>query len=135
VVGGYANQTGASYIQQNISYVGVSASYTFWGWGKRKHVLDQRQTDISMAHQSLAVAVDRVKSEARKAYIEFQQATEAMQLSGEMVEARVAVEKSAVGTAAFQAKGETAKAQLEQMKAELTFRIAHAKLAAAIGMQ
>jgi hypothetical protein len=33
----------------------------------------------------------------------------------------------------LQAQGETAKAELEQMKAEIAFRVAHAKLAALIG--
>jgi hypothetical protein len=80
-----------------------------------------------MAHQNVAVTVDKVQSEARKAYIQFQQAQEAFQLAGEMVEARKAVEKAAAGAAMLQAKGDTA-------KAELTFRITHAKLAAAIGM-
>lgn len=134
VIGGYANQTGANYIQDNIGYLGLSANYTFWGWGKRKHILDQRNTDISMANQALAVTIDKVQTAARKAFIEFQQAQEAFQLSAEMVEARQAVEKAAMGAAAFQARGETAKAQLEQMKTELAYRIAHAKLAAAIGM-
>ena len=39
VVGGYVNQSAASYIQQNFGYVGVVASYTFVDWGKRKSVL------------------------------------------------------------------------------------------------
>src|SRR5262249_5227126 len=35
VIGGFANQTLASYIQPDFGYVGVTAGYTFWDWGKR----------------------------------------------------------------------------------------------------
>ena len=49
VVGGYVNQTGASYIQQDIGYVGVMGSYTFLDWGKRKNIVRERGNLVSMA--------------------------------------------------------------------------------------
>jgi hypothetical protein len=52
-----------------------------------------------------------------------------------MVEARKAAEKAAVGKAALQAKAETSKAELEQMKAEIAYRVAYAQLAALIGKE
>jgi hypothetical protein len=74
-----------------------------------------------------------VQSEARKAYGVFAQSLEAYQLAGEMVQARKAAEKGAADlTAAAVAKGATAKAELEYMKAEIDYRVAHAKLTAAI---
>src|SRR5262249_18676636 len=36
VVGGYANQTFASYIEEDIGYVGVMGSVTIFDWGKRR---------------------------------------------------------------------------------------------------
>lgn len=135
IVGGYANQTAASYIQDNIGYVGLTASYTFWDWGKRKDVKRQRQTTIALAHQNLTVARGKVELEARKTFGSFEQAREAFQLAGEMVLARKAAEKTAVGQALLQAKGDTARAELEQMKAEIAYRIAHAQLAAVIGKE
>jgi outer membrane protein TolC len=133
VIGGYANQTVASYIQPNIGYVGVTANYTFWGWGKRHKVCHQRQTLVELAHQNLAVTVDKVQLEARKTYVEYAQAEEALKLAKEMVDARKEVEKAAAGAAALQARNDAAKAQLDEMKAEITYRIAHAKLATTIG--
>ena len=38
VMGGYANQTIADYVQPNIGYVGVTANWTLFEWGKRKSV-------------------------------------------------------------------------------------------------
>jgi outer membrane protein TolC len=131
IVGGYANQTAASYIQPNIGYMGVEASYTFWEWGKKRDLTRQRQTDMALANQNLMVVIDKVQLEARKAYVAFDQAREGYKLAGEMVQARKDAEKDA-GTAVVQAKAETAKAELELMKAEIAHRVAHAQLAALV---
>jgi outer membrane protein TolC len=128
VVGGYANQTGANYIQDNIGYVGVTATYTFWEWGKRRDVKWQRQTTLALAQQNLRVTIDKVQLEARKTYGTFEQAREAYKLAEEMVQARKDAEKGAAGAAAMQAKAETSKAELEAMKAEIAYRVAHAQL-------
>jgi outer membrane protein TolC len=135
VLGGYANQTGVPSIQQNIGYIGVGANYTLWEWGKRRDVKRQRQTLVAVAHQNLQVTVDKVTLEARKAYITFEQARDALRLAGEMVQARMEAEKVAPGPAVMQAKAETSKAELEAMKAEIAYRVAHAQLAGLIGQQ
>ena len=132
VIGGYANQTTASYIQPNIGFVGVTANYTFWEWGKKRDLRKQRETDIALARQNVQVTIEKVSSEARKAYGTFDQARSALKLAGEMVAAREEVEKAATGVAAFQAKGDTSKAQLEAMKAEIAYRVAYADLAGII---
>jgi outer membrane protein TolC len=114
--------------------MGVAASYTFWEWGKRRHVKRQREAQIALAHQNVAVTRDKIELEARQAYIACTQAYEAYQLATEMVDARKEAEKSAQGPAAVAAaKGETSKAELELLKAELTYRVAHAKLLGMIG--
>ena len=48
LVGGYVNQTGASYIQQDFSYVGAVATYTFVDWGKRKNVIRERKNLVAI---------------------------------------------------------------------------------------
>lgn len=129
VIGGFANQTAASYIQPDIGYVAVTGTYTFWDWRKRKQVVRQRNTQISMAHQNLEVTIDRLQLEVRKAFVSYEQAREANELAGQMVQARADAEKGAAGPAMLQVKAETAKAQLEAMKAEIVYRVAHAQLA------
>jgi hypothetical protein len=64
--------------------------------------------------------------------VAYDQAREAYRLSGDMVQARNEFEKTVSGVAATQAKADTARAQLEQMKAEIDYRVAHAKLAGLI---
>jgi outer membrane protein TolC len=136
VIGGYANQTGASYIQPNIGYLGLTANYTFWEWGKKRDVISQRECDISMARQSLNVTRDKVALEARKTYGSFEQAWVVYQLAQEMSQARQDVERTAADqAAALAAKAATAGAQLDLMKAEISFRVAHAQLHATVGDQ
>jgi outer membrane protein TolC len=134
VIGGYANQTALAAVQQNIGFLGVTASYTFWDWGKRGDVRRQRETDIALANQSLRVAREKVEGEARKSFGAFEQAREALRLAEEMVKARKEAEKGAATPASIaETKQATAKAQLELMKAEIAYRVAHTQLAAAVG--
>ncbi len=95
VIGGYANQTDASYIQNNFTYLGVTANYTFWEWGKKNDVLHQRETDIALAHQNLQVTQNKVQLEARKSYSAFDQALQSYRLASEMVQACQDAEKGA----------------------------------------
>jgi outer membrane protein TolC len=134
IIGGFANQTWSSYIQPDIGYLGITATYTFWDWGKRKQIVRERQTQIALAHQNVRVTADKVRLEAAKAYDEYEQTRESYRLAGEMVQVRQAAEKQATEPQnALQAKGDTAKAQLEYMKAEIAYRVANAKLAGLIG--
>ena len=133
VMGGYANQTVANYIQPNIGFLGVTANYTFFEWGKRLDVKRQRQVDLAMANQNVRVVMDKIQLEARKAFDHYAQTREEFGLAGEMVQARKDAENAAAGMAALQAKADTSKAELEQMKAEIAYRVAHAQLAAIVG--
>ncbi len=133
LLGGVANQTGADYIQDTFGYVGVTATYTFWDWGKRRDVKRQRLAQIALAQQNLQVTRDKVQLDARKAFIAFEQALDTYRLAAEMAQARKDAEKSLTNPAALlAAKGETSKAELEQMKAEIAYRVAHAQLTALI---
>ncbi len=129
VVGGWANQTGASYIQDNFTYFGLTATYTFWEWGKKNDIVRVREADVALAHQNLQMAMDKVQLAARKAYSEFVQALAAYRLAGEMVQACQDAEKGVADpTAAANAQAATAKAELDLMKAEISYRVAHAQL-------
>lgn len=134
VIGGYGNNAAAPAIQPNFGFLGMTASYTFLDWGKRGDVRRQRLTQIALAHQNLAATREKVQLEARKAFGAFEQAAEAYRLAGEMVRARKEAEKGATTPAAvLDAKQATAKAELDLMKAEIAYRVAHAQLLAAVG--
>ena len=88
IFGAYFNQTAVPIIQPNIGAFGISASYTFVDWGKRRHVDHQRRFQIAQANQNIQATIDKVVLEARQAYAGFEQADEAMTLAAEMVRAR-----------------------------------------------
>jgi outer membrane protein TolC len=132
VLGGYQNQNAIPAIQDNYGFVGVTASMTLWEWNKKKDVVRQREGQIALARQNVAVTADKVRLAARKAYLGFDEARETYRLAQEMVQARKDAEKAATGPAAVQAKADTTKAELEAMKAEIAYRVAHAQLAALV---
>jgi outer membrane protein TolC len=134
IFGSYFNQTAASYIQPNFGALGVSASYTFFDWGKRKRVRDQRETQIMEATCNVRVTIEKVRLETVQAYIAYQQAQQALGLAMDMVHARKDAErgqKNAIGAATT--KAATAKSELELIQAEIAYRVAHARRIAAIG--
>ena len=134
IFGSYFNQTAVPIIQPNIGAFGISASYTFVDWGKRRHVNRQRTFQIAQAQQNIQATIDKVVLEARQAYAGYEQADEALVLASEMVRARRDAEATAKALPAIQAvKAATAKAELEQLHAEAGYRVAHAKLMEVIG--
>jgi outer membrane protein TolC len=134
IFGAYFNQTSVPIIQPNFGAFGISATYTFIDWGKRRHVGHQRMFQIAQAQQNIQATIDKVVLEARQAYVAFEQADQALTLASEMVRARRDAEGAAKGPPAIQAaKTATAKAELEQLQAEANYRVAHAKLMEVIG--
>ncbi len=134
VFGSYFNQTAAPIIQNNFGAFGISASYTFVDWGKRRHIKHQREIQVSQAQKNIQATIDKVVLEARQAYGSFEQADEALGLAFEMVIARRDAEGTGKQLPVIQAaKAATAKAELEQLHSEANYRVAHAKLMDVIG--
>jgi outer membrane protein TolC len=136
VLGGYVNQNIADYIQPNIGFVGVTANYTLLDWGKRNCVLHQREKQLMMANKNVQATAETVQLDARKAYLAFTQAQGELQIAKEIVGASEEGVKEAQGpVAVLTANAAVAKAQLDEMKAELNLRLAQIKLLAAVGQQ
>jgi outer membrane protein TolC len=134
VLGGYVGQNATDTIQENFGFVGVMASYTFVDWGKRREVKRQREAQIALAGQNVRVVTESVQLEARKAFHAYKLAQSEAQIAAEVLRARRDAEKDAKEPhAAGAAKAATAKAQVEQMEADVAYRVAHAKLLGAIG--
>ena len=134
IFGSYFNQTAASYIQPNFGAFGVSASYTFFDWGKRRRVKDQRETQIMEASYNVRATIEKVRLETVQAFVGYQQAQQAFGLANDMVRARKDAESRQQAPADLAtAKAATAKSELELIQAEIAYRIAHARLIGAIG--
>ncbi len=95
VTGGYLNQTGMSYVQQDIGYVGVVGTWTFVDWGKRRNVVHERQNLVDMANLKLQQTQDEVRQKAQKAFREWTESAEALKTAQELVGLRREAEKKA----------------------------------------
>ena len=85
VVGGYLNQTAATYIQPNIGYVGIVGSYTFVDWGKRKNILRERENLVCLATLKLQQTEDENRQKATTAFGAYTTSQAALQLAGELL--------------------------------------------------
>jgi outer membrane protein TolC len=145
LVGGYANQTGASYIQQDIGYVGIVGSYTFWDWGKRRNVVRERKNLVGMASLKLQETEEEVRQKAVKLFREVSETQEALKTAQEMAELRGAAVKQATIdlekktaealTTLLKASKDLMLAQVDAVKADLAYRMAYVQLMALIGME
>jgi len=143
LVGGYVNQTGASYIQQDIGYVGVVGSYTFVDWGKRRNVVRERQNLVGMATLKLEQTRDDVRLKVEKAFREWGTSQETLKINEEMVGLRKEAEKKATTPEAMtnptaldallKASKKRAEAEVEAVKADLAYRQAYVELMSLVG--
>jgi outer membrane protein len=142
VVGGYANQTAASYIQQDIGYVGVMGTWTFVDWGKRQSVIHERENLVTMATLKLHQIEDEVHQQAQKAFREVGEDLEALKNAEQMIGLRKQAEQAANTPAALQnpsalitASNNLVAAEVNAIKADLAYRIAYVKLMSLVGQQ
>jgi outer membrane protein TolC len=130
---GYINQTGASYIEPNIGYIGAAGTWTLFNGGKRIEVLQERKTIVAMANLKLSQTEDEVRQNAIKAYREVGDAQDTLKLATEMVVLRREAEKAAKGADLPAAVKARMNAEVEAVKAEMNLRIAGAKLLNLVG--
>jgi outer membrane protein len=139
VMGGYTNQTAASYIQQNFGYIGVVGTYTFVDWGKRRNVIHEREHLISMATLKYQQVQDDVRQKALKAHRGLWESHEALKLANELVAVRKETEAKALPgamtnpAALLEAAKARGTAEVEAVKADLAYRQAHVELSRLIG--
>jgi outer membrane protein len=143
LVGGYVNQTGASYIQQDIGYVGVVGSYTFVDWGKRRNVVRERENLVGMATLKLEQTRDDVRLKVERAFRDWTTSQEALKIDEEMVGLRKEAEKKATTPEAMtnptaldallKASKNRAEAEVEAVKADLAYRQAYVELMSLVG--
>ena len=138
-MGGYTNQTAASYIQPNFGYIGVMASYTFIDWGKRRHIIRERAHLISMATLKYEQTLDEVRQTTLKSYRSLTATHEALTLAQELVglrkeaEARIQDQARTNPGAVLDASKARGTAEVDYVKADLAYRQAHMDLLKLIG--
>jgi outer membrane protein TolC len=135
-IGGYLNQMGMSYVQQDIGFLGVVGSYTFVDWGKRRNTIRERKTLASAATLQLQQTEDEVRQKAQKAFRELAEAQEARKSAQEMLDLRSEGEKKAGAPAALMAAAKARMlAEVDFVKADLAYRQAYVQLMSLVGQQ
>jgi outer membrane protein len=134
--GGYLNQQSMSYVQPNISYLGVVGTYTFVDWGKRRNTVRERQTMANMAALQFQQTEDEVRQKTQKAFREVAEMQQARQTAQEMLELRAEAEKKAGTPPAMMAAVKARMmAEVDLVKADLAYRQAYVQLMSLIGQQ
>jgi outer membrane protein TolC len=135
-IGGYLNQTAMSYVQQDISYLGVVGSYTFVDWGKRRNTIWERKTMASMAVLQLQQTEDEVRQKAQKAFREVAETQQARDMAQQMLDLRKEVEKKAAAPPELMAAVKVRMlAEVDFIKADLAYRQAYVQLMSLVGQQ
>jgi outer membrane protein len=136
LTGGYVNQTGASYIQPNIGYIGAAGTWTLFNGGKKREVLLERKTLVAMANLKLQQTEDEVRQKAVKAYRELGETQEALKTALEMVALRREAEKAAANAPALTAAVKARMlAEVDAVKADLAYRVAYVEVMSLVGRQ
>ncbi len=134
--GGYLNQTAASYMQQDIGYMGVMGTYTFVDWGKRRNTIRERKSLESMAVLQLQQVESEVRQKAQKAFREANEAQQGRDTAQEMLGLRAEVEKKAAVPAEMLAAAKARMlAEVDFVKADLAYRQAFVQLMSLVGQQ
>ncbi len=136
IVGGYFNQTGMDYVQQNIGYVGVAGSFTLVDWGKRRNVIRERQDLVAMANCKLEQTQNEVRQKAQKLYREMAEEQEALKTAQELAVLRKEAQKKATTPKdLIEAAKKSMEADVNVVKAELNYRETYVKLMSMMSKQ
>jgi outer membrane protein TolC len=138
-VGGYLNQTGQEYYQQDVGFVGVMGTYTFVDWGKRRNVIHERENLVRMARLKLQQTEDEVRQKAQKAFRDLADSQQSLTTAEQMVGLRQQGVKKATTpeamkdpTALLKASKDLGLSQVDLVKADLAYRQAYVELMALI---
>ncbi len=132
-IGGYLNQTAASYIQQDIGYLGIVGTYTFVDWGKRRNTIRERKSLAAMASLQLHQTEDEVRQKAQKAFRELAEAEEAQDRPGNARSAIRGREEGRHPAALMTAAKARMLAEVDFVKADLAYRQAYVQLMSLVG--
>jgi len=129
----HAYQNGAAFLEDQIGILGVELSWNIFDWGKRKGEVGQRLAQRSQAEENLSRIDKRIGIEIDKALRKLERSKkmvdvtrEALSLSSENV--RLSENRLRAGTVTAAKHAEAVatlkKAEMEELQASLTYRLA-----------
>lgn len=132
-LGGYTNQTSINVVfPRAAGYVGVTASWTIFDFGKREHDVQESKANAEAADLGVQLTKAKVAAGVKSSSLELDRSRQLYQLARRMVSATQFVE---AGYKPDDPEVVSARAKMEadMFRAELEYRQAYAKLKAAKG--
>ena len=133
VIGGYAFQNAINLVlPKSFGYIGVSASWTIFDFGKREHGVKEVKAQAEMADLGVQLTKAKVAAAVKSAYFDLERSRQLSQLARRMVSSTQLVEASYNPN---DPEVESARATIEadMFRTELEYRQAYAKLKALMG--
>jgi len=133
VIGGYALQDAINLVlPKSFGYIGVSASWTIFDFGKREHAVKEVKAQSEMADMGVQLTKAKVVAAVKNAYFELERSRQLSQLARRTVSSTQVVEASYNPN---DSEVESARATMEadMFRTELEYRQAYAKLKGLMG--
>ncbi|HTR25281.1 MAG TPA: TolC family protein [Terriglobales bacterium] len=133
VLGGYAFQDAINRVlPRSFGYIGVSASWTIFDFGKREHGVKEVKAQAEMADLGVQLTKAKVAAAVKSSYFELERSRQFTQLARRMASSVQVVEAS---YKADDPEVQSARAKLEadMFRAELEYRQAYARLMTLVG--
>lgn len=132
-VGGYIHQNALNIISENdFSFVGVTASLPILSGGKRRSTMCERETQMAMAKHNVCMVEQKTRLAAQKVCRDYEGSVAALNMAHEVLKIRQEAAKQATGAAASGAAAAEKAAQIDVMKAEIGYRLAHSQMMSVI---
>ena len=135
VLGGYAFQNMINLVlPRSFGYIGASASWTIFDFGKREHGVKESRANAEAADLGVQLTKAKVASAVKSSYMELDRTRQFYQLARRMVSASQLVEASYKPVDPEVASAR-AKMEADMFRAELEYRQAYAKVKTLLGAQ
>jgi outer membrane protein TolC len=122
VMGGYINQPQAvlPLLPQDFSFIGFTATFNIFDFGKREKTIDERRMQVGMAEANVAMVKSKVAANVQKSFFELERSQRIRDLTRRLA--------AGYQEAALEDTSARAMAEAEMFQAELDYRSAHSQL-------
>jgi len=129
VVGGYVNQPQPvlPLLPQDFSFIGFTATFNIFDFGKRESTIKERNAQVGMAEANVAMVKSKVAANVQKSYLELQRSQKIRDLTRRLA--------AAYQETSLESVTARASAEAEMFQAELDYRSVYAELERLAGGQ
>jgi outer membrane protein TolC len=122
IVGGYINQPQPvlPLLPQDFSFIGFTATYTIFDFGKRERTVSERNTQVSMAEANVALVQAKVAAGVQKAFMDLERTRKIRDLTRRLA---VSYQEISLNNTAARATAEA-----EMFQSEMDYRSAYTQL-------